>query len=182
MKITINTKILQKHKLSLGEFLLMLLAYFDIDLEDSYNSIIKKSLAESNVLKKMGIVLSNNSKELVAKILMESNDKVIKSNIDFEDLALRLMDCYPEGCKAGTTHKWRSKVEVIAQKLRVLVALYNCHFTEEEAIQAVKEYVSSFEPPYQNMMLLRSFILTTSKIDNDTDMSSLFMTYIENNR
>lgn len=184
MNITINTKILQKHHISLGEFLLMLLGYFDIDLEDCHNSLIRKLLAENNVMKNMGIVLSNNNKDLVAQILLESNEKVINSGIDFDELANKLMNCYPQGNKPGTTHKWRGTTDMIAQKLRTLIAVHDFHFTPEEAIQATKSYVSSFEPPYQDMMLLRSFLLTTKKssIDDISEIDSLFMTYIENNR
>ena len=172
MNITINTKILQKHHLSLGEFLLMLLSYFDINLEDCQNSIIKKTLAQPNVIKRIGIVLSNNDKDLVAQILLESNEKVINSGI------------YPESNKPGTTHKWRGTTDMVAQKLRTLVAVHDFHFTPEEAIQATKNYISSFEPPYQDMLLLRSFLLTTRKssIDDISEIDSLFMTYIENNR
>ena len=184
MNITINTKILQKHNLSLGEFLLMLLGYFEIDLEDCHNSIIGRALAERNVMKNMGIILSNNNKDLVAQILMESNEKVINSGIDFEKLATELMNCYPQGNKPGTTHKWRGTIDMIAQKLRTLVAIHNFHFTPEEAIQATINYVSSFEPPYQDMLLLRSFLLTTKKssVGKVSEIESLFMTYIENNR
>ena len=184
MNITINTKILQKHNISLGEFLLMLLGYFEIDLEDCYNTVIRKTLAEKNVMRNMGIILSNNNKDLVAQILLESNEKVINSGINFEELATELMNCYPQGNKPGTTHKWRSTIDLIAQKLRTLVAVHDFHFTPEEAIQATINYVSSFEPPYQNMLLLRSFLLTTKKspIDGFGEIDSLFMTYIENNR
>lgn len=184
MNITINTKILQKHHISLGEFLLMLLGYFEIDLEDCHNTIIRKALAEKNVMKNMGIILSNNSKDLVARILVESNEKVINSGIDFEKLATELMNCYPQGNKPGTTHKWRSTTDVIAQKLKTIVAVQDFKFTPKEAVQATINYVSSFEPPYQDMLLLRSFLLTTKKspIDGFSEIDSLFMTYIENNR
>lgn len=184
MKITINTKILQKHKLSLGEFLVMLLGYSDIDIKNSQDSIIKKLLAERSVFKDTDIILSNNTKDLVAQILLESDEKVIQSGIDFEELATELQSIYPQGNKPGSTHKWRGTTDVIAQKLRVLVAIYDFHFTPEEAIQATINYVSSFEQPYQDMLLLRSFILTTkkSKIDGISEIDSLFMTYIENNR
>jgi hypothetical protein len=184
MNITINTKILQKHHLSLGEFLLMLLGYFDIDIENSLNSVIEKSFAEKNVLKNMDIILSNNNKDLVAHILLESNEKVINSGIDFESLAIKLMNCYPKGNKPGTTYKWRSTTDIIAQKLRTLVAVEDFKFTPKEAIQATINYVSSFEPPYQSMLLLRAFLLTTKKssVDGFSEIDSLFMTYIENNR
>lgn len=182
MNITINTKILQKHHLSLGEFLLMLLGYFDIDIENSLNSVIKKSLAEKNVMKDMGIILSNNNKDLVAQILLESNEKVINSGIDFEGLAIELMNCYPKGNKPGTTYPWRGTIDVITHKLMTLVAVYDFTFTPEEAIQATQDYVSSFKQPDSSMLLLRSFILSTRKISDDKDITSLFMTYIENNR
>lgn len=184
MNITINTKILQKHHISLGEFLLMLLGYFEIDLEDCYNTILRKTLAERNVMKNMGIILSNNNKDLVAQILVESNEKVINSGINFEELATELMNCYPQGNKPGTTYKWRGTIDIIAQKLRTLVAVYDFYFTQEEAIQATINYISSFEPPYQDMLLLRSFLLTVKKssVDDISEIDSLFMTYIENNR
>lgn len=182
MNITINTKILQKHDLSLGEFLLMLIGYFEIDLDECHSTIIRKALAEKNVMKNMGIILSNNNKDLVAQILLESNEKVINSGIDFEDLAIKLMNCYPKGNKPGTTYPWRGTIDVIAHKLMTLVAVYDFTFTPEEAIQATKEYVSSFKQPDSSMLLLRSFILSTKKTSNDKDISSLFMTYIENNR
>ena len=182
MNITINTKILQKHHLSLGEFLLMLLGYFDIDIENSLNSVIEKSFAEKNVLKNMDIILSNNNKDLVAHILLESNEKVINSGIDFEGLAIKLMNCYPKGNKPGTTYPWRGTVDVITHKLMTLVAVYDFTFTQEEAIQATKAYVSSFKQPDSSMLLLRSFILSAKKTSDDKDITSLFMTYIENNR
>lgn len=182
MNITINTKILQRHNLSLGEFLLMLIGYFEIDLDECHSTILKKALAERNVMKNMGIILSNNNKDLVAQILLESNEKVINSDIDFEDLAIKLMNCYPQGNKPGTTYPWKGTIDVITHKLMTLVAVYDFTFTPEEAIQATKEYVSSFKQPDSSMLLLRSFILTTKKTSDDKDITSLFMTYIENNR
>ena len=183
MNITINTGILQKHNISLGEFLLMLIGYFDIDFTSCHDSIIKKLLAEPDVFKETNIVLPNNSKDLVAQILLESNEKAIQSNIDFESLAAKLMTIYPSGNKPGTTYKWRGTVKVIAQKLRALVVLYDFNFTPKEAITSVKEYISAFNPPYENMLLLKSFILNTKKSfnENTKEVSSLFMTYIENN-
>lgn len=178
MKITINTDILQKHNLTLGEFLIMLLGYYDIDLLSTQDSIINKYYADRNLFKEMGIILSNNSKDLVARILMESDDKAIKSGIDFEGVAEKMMECYPSGNKPGKSYSWRSTIEEIAQKLRTLVVKYDFLFTEEEAVNATKEYVSSFTTPYSDMLLLRSFILKTGK----DEIESLFMTIIENNR
>jgi hypothetical protein len=178
MKITINTEVLKKHKLSLGEFLVMLIGYYDIDIHDCHNCIIKKYLAEKNLFKDSSIILSDNSKNLVARILMESDERAINSGIDFEKLATELQEIFPDGIKAGKTYSWRGTVEDIAQKLRVLVVIHGFKFTPEEAISATKEYVSSYEPPYQHMHTLKNFLL----FQNKGEMESIFMTIIENNR
>lgn len=183
MKITVNTEILKKHNLSLGEFLIMLIGYFDIDIKNCQDSVIKKHIAEKNLFKDFGIILSNNNKDLIARILMESDDKILNSGIDFEELANQLMEIYPDGIKSGKTYKWRGTVDEIAQKLRILVVMYDFNFTPEEAIDATREYVSSFTHPYQHMHTLKNFLLYTTK-DNDGDweMESIFMTIIENKR
>lgn len=183
MKITINTDILKKHHLSLGEFLVMLLGYYSIDIKECQNTIIKKHLAENNLFKDTDIILSNNNKDLVAQILMESDDRAINSDIDFNELAYQLQQLYPDGNKSGKTYPWRGIVDEIAQKLRTLVVKYNFSFTKEEAINAVKEYIASFTPPYQYMHTLKNFLLYTSKNgQGHWEMESLFMTIIENNR
>lgn len=179
MKITINTDILRRHNLSLGEFLIMLIGYYDINYQSCQNSIIKKHLAQNNLFNDTGIVLSNNNKDLVAQILMESDDRAIQSGINFEGLAYQLQQLYPDGIKPGKTYSWRGTTEEIAQKLRILVVKYNFLFTPEEAINAVKEYLSWFEKPYKDMYILKNFLLWTNK---DKAMESVFMTIIENKR
>ena len=54
---------------------------------------------------------------------------------------------------------------------------------EEEAIEAVRDYVASFKAPYTHMHTLKNFILYTKKNEEgDYEMESIFMTIIENNR
>lgn len=182
MKFTINTNILSKNNLSLGEFLLLLMGYYEVDYADTFDALVKKGLIEQNLFKSMSAVLSNNSKNLIARILMESDDKAINSGIDFDNLAETLQSLYPKGLKPGTTHEWRGKTEEIAQKLRTLIVKFDFQFTEEEAIAAVKEYVDTFKD-YKYMSILRNFILTTRKdSEGRLEIESLFMTIIENNR
>lgn len=178
MKFTVNTDILKKHNLSLGEFLVLLIGYFDLDFKDCQDSIIGKLLADKNLFKDIGIVLSNNSKDLIAQILMESDEKAISSGIDFESLALSLQECYPDGNKPGTTYSWRGNTAEIAQKLRTLVVKYGFTFTEGEAIDATKEYIQSTEKDIKHRHQLKYFLLWTS---GDT-VDSMFMTIIEAHR
>ena len=48
---------------------------------------------------------------------------------------------------------------VIAQKLKTLVAKFGCSFTEEEALEATKKYIESFNGNYTYMRILKYFIL-----------------------
>lgn len=178
MKFTINTDILKRHSLSLGEFLVMLIGYFDLDFRDCKDSIIRKLLVNANLFKDTSIVLSNNSKDLVARILMESDEKAINSGIDFEALALALQECYPDGNKPGTTYSWRGDASEIAQKLRTLVVKYDFSFTEEEALQATREYLENTEKDIRHRHQLKYFLLWTS----GENMESVFMSIIENRR
>lgn len=182
MKFTINTEVLSKYNLTIGEFLLMLLGYHEINYDSVYKRLADSHLIEPNLFNKTSVVLSNNSKDLVARILTESDDKIFKSSIDFDNLAKKLQEIYPDGIKAGKTYSWRGKTEEIAQKLRVLVSRFNFEFTEEEAIAATKEYVQSFKPPYTVMHTLRNFLLYTTVVDGQYEIESQFMTIIENRR
>lgn len=183
MKMTINTDVLKKYDLTLGEFLVMLLGHQNIDYEQCFNKLVGVGLIEPNLFSKMSVVLSNNSKDLIAKILVESDDKIMNSTIkDFDGLAYELQLLYPHGIKPGTTYSWRGTTSEIAQKLRTLIVEHNFYFSELEAVNAVKEYVASFND-YKYMQLLRNFILkTTDDGLGHREIDSLFMTIIENNR
>lgn len=183
MRISINPKVLDKYNLSMGEFLVMLLGYWNISYEECYNNLVEKKIIGADVFHNLGIVLSDNTRELITRILTESDAKLDDCGIEnFEELATELQNIYPDGRKSGTTYLWRGTVEEIAQKLRYLVLKYNFHFTKEEAIQATKEYVASFNDT-KYMSLLKYFILRTSADGyGHKEINSMFMTIIENNR
>lgn len=179
MKITIDTEILQRNNLTLGEFLVMLFGYCDVKYKENFDKLVEKSIISKNLFDKDSMVLSNNTRDLIAKVLIESDAKVMGYELSFEELAKKLQDIYPKGNKPGTTYNWKDNTAVIAFKLRTLVAKYGFIFTEDEAIKATKEYVEFFEDDNKNMKLLKYFILRTSK---DDSIDSMFMTIIENNR
>ena len=179
MKITIDTEILQRTNLTFGEFLVMLFGYCDTKYKENFDKLVEKNLISKNLFDKDSMVLSNNTRDLIAKVLIESDAKVMGYDLNFEELAKKLQDIYPQGNKPGTTYNWKDNIAVIAFKLRTLVAKYGFIFTEDEAIKATKEYVESFEDDNKSMKLLKYFILRTSK---DDSIDSMFMTIIENNR
>ena len=178
MRLTVDTDILSKEELTLGEFLLMLMGYYEIDYSQTFGKLVDRNIVQKNVFKPTSIVLSNNTKNLIAKIITESNEKLINSDIDFEALAVAMQLSYPPGIKPGTTYGWRGDESEVAQKLRALVTEYDFTFTEEEAIVATREYVNSFSDR-THMRLLKYFILRT---DSEKGVDSPFMTLIQNMR
>ena len=179
MRISISTEVLEKHNLTLGEFLVMLMGFYNINYVETYDKLRNSNLIGANIFAKYGIIMSENSKKLVERILTESDARLSTCGIsDFEGLAKKLQELYPEGIKPGKTYSWRGTTEDIAQKLRALIVLHDFAFTEEEAIKAVKDYISSFEDQ-KYMSLLPFFILKTY---DDGEIESPFMTIIENNR
>lgn len=179
MKITIDTEILQRSNLSLGEFLVMLFGYCNVKYKENFDKLVEKNIISKNLFDKDSMVLSNNTRNLVTSILRKSDNRVKESTIDFTELAKKLQDIFPQGCRSSTTYSWRDKTETIAQKLRALVVIHHFSFTEEEAIRATKEYVDSFNEDKEKMQLLKYFILKTH---SDKNIDSMFMTIIENNR
>lgn len=179
MRYSVDTHVLSKYNLSIENFLTMLFPYFEISYSKAMADTIAKELADKNLYEEQELVLSNNSKNLVAKVLIESSEKLDQSLIkDFEALANILMDLFPKGNKPGTTYPWRGTKEEVAQKLRTLVVKHNFYFTEKEAVDATMEYIHNFTEDTSHMKLLKYFILKTK----DKEISSDFMTIIENNR
>ena len=183
MKMTINTDVLRKYNLSFGQFIVLLTSYYSLDCQKIHDDLVERGLAERDLFKGFPPVLSDNTKNLIARIIVESDERIVDCGIgDFEALAQKLQELYPEGNKSGTTYLWRGTTEEIAQKLRTLIVQHNFTYTESEAIMAVKEYVSSFKD-YKYMQLLKYFILKTSNDgQGHSEMDSLFMSAIEHCR
>ena len=137
MKITINTDVLKREHLSFGDFLVLLIGYYDLSYKEIQEKLIRDGTVQPNVFNKDAMVLSNNTKDLVAKILMESDNKILSCGLDFNTLAARLQEIYPSGNKSGTSYSWRDSNETIAQKLRTLVAKYGFFFTEAKDSQCL---------------------------------------------
>lgn len=183
MEITINTEVLKKEHLTMREFLVLLIGYYDVEYKDTLSKLIREGLVHPNVFDPCNMVLSNNTKNLIASILLESDIKARKTGIDFDSLAKKLQEIYPAGTKPGKSYSWRGDAQIVAQKLRTVVVRCGFYFTEEEAIAATKEYVNSFkEDDITQMSLLENFILKIKRQPDGSELDSMLMTIIENNR
>lgn len=181
MKITIDTKVLGKNKLSLGEFLVLLANFASEDLAIASKEVQAKGLASADLFDPNLLILSDNTKNLIQEILVDSSHLLdfCKGVEDFNMLAEKLRNMYPKGCKPGTIYPWSSTTKEVALKLKTLVVEHNFFFSSEEAEFAVKDYMIQCRDHKKDMQLLKNFILKTY---SDGNISSLFMTIIENRR
>jgi hypothetical protein len=179
MNISINEEVLSKWNLSLQEFLFLLFNMKEGDVNSCISSLIKKGWVDQNLFDSTKVVISNNRKEDITTILVDSEK--VEAKFEFEELADKLREIFPKGKKPGTTYMWRDTTAVIAKKLKILVTKYNCKFTEEQAIKATKAYVNSFGGNYKYMQLLKYFILKTpTNASGDVELRSDFMSYVDN--
>ena len=181
MRLTIDQFVLDKHDLTVEEFMVLYLNANSVNIKTCMDSLVAKGLADKNLFSDGSIVVSDKVKELVSTIAIDSDKNVIDKDAEFIELANELRELYPAGRKEGTTYMWRGTTAEIAKKLKTLVVKYKYSFTREQVIRATKEYVSSFNGNYKKMRLLKYFILKSEKdADDNVNVISELMTLIEN--
>lgn len=185
MDFHINKETLAKSGISVDMAFYLASIYFDRPYTyDTFDIASKQGLITYNHLDRYNLPiqpkLTREGVELVESIFLNSEFKGDKG-IDtdrYDELADKLRELYPKGRKEGTSYLWRDSHAKIANKLRTLVKKYNFKFTDEQAINATKRYIESFNGNYSYMQLLKYFIL---KKDKDTgEENSQLMSYIEN--
>lgn len=181
MRWTINEEILAKNGLTIQEYLFLLFNAKGGDVHECVQSLIDKKWGNEDLFDDTKIVMSNNVKDKVFEILVDSDKLVENREDEFNSLANKLRELFPEGRKPGTTYSWRGSTLEVSRKLKNLVVKHGCQFTEEEAIAATKAYIESFNGDYKFMKLLKYFILKTPRNnDGDVEVQSDLMTFIEN--
>ena len=180
MKLIIDSEVCESKGLTLEEFIVLYLNSKNVDINKTINSIIEKKVAGKDLFNPNAVVLSSNSRKLLEEIILDSDKTVAKNNKRLENLAEKLRELYPEGKKQGTQYYWRDSNSVIVKKLKALVKKYGDCFTDEQAINATKKYVESFNGNYQFMQLLKYFISKNVVKGGEVEETSQLLSYIEN--
>lgn len=128
------------------------------------------------------VELSTKGIQLIETIILDSEYKEgTKSGDRYVELAKQLQELYPEGKKAGTQYYWRDSVNVIVKRLKAITKKYGECFTNEQAIEATRKYVASFNGDYKYMQLLKYFICKNVIKGGEVEETSQLLSYIENN-
>lgn len=122
--------------------------------------------------------LTQTGVELIESIFLNSEFPATESGDRFANLAKKMQELFPKGKKPGTNLMWRDSQAIIAKRLKAVVKKYEINFTDEQALEATKKYVESFNGDYRFMQVLKYFISKRNTIGGEEN--SQFLSYIEN--
>lgn len=185
-KIYFDVDVCKAKNLSISTALYLLSVYFGkhINSKEELNKCCAKGYVvyynynEGNPLK---VELTETGLKLVEELILDSEFKPTTTmGARFETLAEELRALYPEGKKAGTNYYWRDSHAVIVKKLKALVKKYGDTFTNEQAIEATRKYVDSFNGDYRYMQLLKYFICKNVIKGGEVEEQSQLLSFIEN--
>lgn len=158
MRYTIDDKICKKYKLTLPELLILMVIKSGHSLKKTIEKMKNKGLFKDEVTDCPNITESTSLDimETCDRILLES-DKSVPSNDRLLNLAEELIKLFPSGKKEGTSQYWKSSKRDIALRLAKFFKLYGT-YTDEQIIEATKNYVEAHNGRYQYMRVLKYFI------------------------
>lgn len=168
MKITIDEDACKKVKLSLSEVLMITLVKTGVNIETLLKQMKEKQiLVEEHTLLGTNLLVTQRWSDLSDKALL-SADKSVPDNKRLENLAKSLMEVFPSGKKEGTSQYWKGNLRDNTLRLAKFFKLYGDKYTDEQMIEATKNYVSSYNGKYQYMRVLKYFIWKdTRKVNSE---------------
>ena len=182
MKFTIDTEVLEREGIEFDEALYLLSVYRNSPIT---TNTIQKAKAKKILFKPDSTdpaQLTAKGSFLMESVLTQSKLHVSSNNLfRYKILADKLRELYPKGLKPGTSYQWRDSTSIIADRLMKLVAKYNIEFTDEEAIDATKRYIDSFNGNYRYMQILKYFISKQKSVENaPAEQNSQFLSFLQN--
>lgn len=185
-KICFDTDVCAAKQLGITSALYLLSVYFGkhINSKEELNKCVAKGYVvyyNYNDGNPNRVELTETGLKLVEELILDSEFKpTTKEGRRFDELADKLRELYPEGKKSGTNYYWRDSHGVIVKKLKAVVKKYGDCFTDEQAIEATRKYVESFNGNYHFMQLLKYFISKNVVKGGEVEEQSQLLSYIEN--
>lgn len=183
MKYIIDTEILEREGIGLDEALYLLSVYKKKPI--NFNTV-QKAKVENKILKfenpRNPVKITPKGQSYIESILAKSKIYVSSDNLErYRALADKMREIYPKGIKPGTNYQWRDSTAIIADRLMKLVAKYNIEFTDEEAVDATKRYIASFNGNYRYMQILKYFISKQKPVEGaPAEQNSQFLSFLQN--
>lgn len=186
MKFVIDTDKLAELNITPDVAFYIASLYFSSPItRDTFNTVCSKGFIEYKEFSRGFPVegkLTQEGIDTVESLFLNSEIvEIVNDNGESKDrfivLADKLRELFPKGRKPGTNLQWRDSTAIISKRLKAIIKKYEISFTDEEAIEATRRYIASFNGNYQYMQVLRYFLWKEDRINGE---SSQFLSYIQN--
>ena len=175
MKITIDEKACQKHKLSLDEFLVALMYRQVKKPAEVTDSLVSKEVL---VAKDDKYWITQHWSDVINEILCDSVKATERTDEEIHELAKQIRLCFPQGTKPETNKYFRNNSREVAQHLKRFFVAYG-DYSDEDVLDATKKYVDSFHGDYRYMKLDKYFIIKDLRKEGG-DITSDLATFLDN--
>jgi hypothetical protein len=176
MKYVIDDAVAEKMGLSLPQVLALMLIKTGTDIRWVLSELMDKEAIVAIGTPPTRYMLTQRWSDLCDNVLLTS-DKYVPSEDVIVPIAEKLMQIFPQGKKPGTPYYWKCNKREVTLKLKSFFKLYGNTYTEEQIINAARDYVDSFNGDYRFMRLLKYFIW---KKDGEQGEISELATFIDN--
>ena len=159
MKITIDDDVCRKNDMDLDKLLLLL----TIKLNNNIAELLEEMLSEkmiifdNNDMFETTYLVTSRWNDIAETIILDS-DKDAISDDRIDNLVIQLQELFPKGKKDGTSQYWRGNKREIGLRLKKFFKLYGNTYTDEQILEATKNYVETFDGRYSYMRVLKYFI------------------------
>lgn len=168
MKIVIDEKVCKDLGMEFPEVLAVLLVKTGVDINKLFKDMLDKEfIVKRDTLFEEKLFVTQRWDDVCCNILLTS-DNTIPVDDRIETLAKELMEIFPKGKKEGTSTYWRGNVKDTKLRLKKFFKLYGNKYTDEQILNAAKQYIQSFNGQYAYMRVLKYFIWKDErKVDNE---------------
>lgn len=177
MKITIDDKVCTKHKMTVPEVL------FALAFRQAGKQVISNMVARE-ILSDVGgeYHVTQGWSDVLEEILAESSGSVKIDETRLLNLALKIQEVFPSGYKVDerTNAKYyhKSNSRSIQSALKRFITYYR-DYTDEEILDAAKEYVASFRGNYSRIEMANYFVYKDNR-NKGGEITSTLATFLEN--
>lgn len=162
MKITIDEEVCKKYGMTMSELLMIILVKLGVNILELGEQMASVEMIIPHDTENGKYLVTQRWNDIAESIILDSDE--YKQPIDrLEQLVIKLQKIFPEGKKEGTSQYWRGNKREISLRLKKFFKLYDNTYTDEQILDAAKNYVSNFNGQYNYMRILKYFIWKDEK-------------------
>lgn len=182
----VKDSVLKQYGITLRELIFLLGSYLSLNMEEAKTSLTLKGIGVF-VENLPWLILSDKQRDLIDKILEERDAQYVsnshRTQEQLNNLAKQMRELFPMGnmiTTSGQKYPWRGSVAEISKRMKRWFEKYPNNYSDEDIIQATKNYVNNFRFSKNGMKTLMYFIMKNENNLGETIETSLLQRELEN--